>query len=184
MRRPSRSTRLTCTRHPRADGIADAGALAAQLLARLVEAEVFAAELGDVDQPLDVHGVERDEQAEAGGRRDHTAELLTQMLAHVLALEPGFHVAAGFVSAAFVGAAMQAGGLPGHQLGADLFRLFTRDLHLRGFALLDPLRELGMGLARRRQGRQVVPRLAQDGLDHTVHQQVRVTRRIGLVKWV
>ena len=41
--------------HARADGIADAGALAAQFLARLVELEVLAAELGDVDQAFDVH---------------------------------------------------------------------------------------------------------------------------------
>ena len=41
--------------HPRADGIADAGALAAQFLPRLVELEVFAAQLGDVHQALDVH---------------------------------------------------------------------------------------------------------------------------------
>ena len=42
----------------RADDVAQARALAAQLLAHLVEAEVLAAELGDVDQPFDVEAVE------------------------------------------------------------------------------------------------------------------------------
>jgi hypothetical protein len=43
----------------------------------------------------------------------HAAILLAQMLAHVFAFEPGFHVAAGLVSAALVGTAMQACSLPG-----------------------------------------------------------------------
>ncbi|MCY1370899.1 hypothetical protein D9M69_580160 [compost metagenome] len=118
--------------HPRADGVADAGALAAQLLAHLVELEVFAAKLSDVDQALDVHRIERDEDAEGGGRGDHTAILLAEVLAHVLALEPGLDVAAGLVGAALVGAAMQAGGFPGQHFlaGRDgrLLRLVGRRL--------------------------------------------------------
>ena len=65
----------------------------------------------------------RDEQAKAGDGADHAVELFTQILAHVLAFEPSFHVAAGFVGAALVGAAMQASGLPGHDFfgGGDGF---------------------------------------------------------------
>ncbi|RYF68279.1 MAG: S1 RNA-binding domain-containing protein, partial [Comamonadaceae bacterium] len=44
--------------NPRADGVADAGALAAQLLAHFVELEVLATQLGDVHQAFDVHRVE------------------------------------------------------------------------------------------------------------------------------
>jgi hypothetical protein len=60
----------------RAYAIAYARALAAQFLACLVEAEILAAKLGDVHQPLDVQGVERDEDAKARDRADHAAELL------------------------------------------------------------------------------------------------------------
>jgi hypothetical protein len=38
---------------------------------------------------------------------DHAAVFFAQMLAHVFAFEPGFHIATGFISAAFIGAAMQ-----------------------------------------------------------------------------
>src|SRR6218665_352572 len=74
--------------HPRTNRIADAGALAAQFLARLVELEVLAPQFGDVHQALHIHRVERHEDAEAGDRADHAAVFLAQMLAHVLALEP------------------------------------------------------------------------------------------------
>ena len=116
--RPSRSTRLTCTRTRAADDVAHAGALAAQLLAHLVEAVVLAAELGDVHQAFDVQAVERDEQAEARDRADRAAELLAEVLAHVAALEPGLDVARGLVGAALVGAAVRAGGLPLLELAA------------------------------------------------------------------
>src|SRR5690606_8570931 len=69
---------------PVADRVADAGALAAQLLARLVVAEVLAAQLGDVQQPAHVQRIERDENAEAGDGADDAAVLLAQVLAHVL----------------------------------------------------------------------------------------------------
>ena len=60
----------------RTQGIADAGAFAAQLLAQFVVAEVVAAQLGDVHQPFDVEVFERDEQAKAGDGADHAAEHL------------------------------------------------------------------------------------------------------------
>src|SRR6218665_965345 len=64
---------------PCANRIADAGALAAQFLARLVELEVLAPQFGDVHQALHIHRVERHEDAEAGDRADHAAVFLAQM---------------------------------------------------------------------------------------------------------
>ena len=107
--------------HPGADGVANAGALTAQLLSHLVELEVFTAQLGHMDQPLHIHGIQGDEDAKAGGRRDHAREFLTQMLAHVLAFEPCLDIPAGLIGAAFIGTAMQAGGLPAQQLLATFF---------------------------------------------------------------
>ena len=49
----------------RTNGVAHTRALAAQLLARLVKAEVLATQFGDVYQSLDIHGVQRDENPEA-----------------------------------------------------------------------------------------------------------------------
>src|SRR6218665_1546622 len=107
--------------HPRpcANRIADAGALAAQFLARLVELEVLAPQFGDVHQALHIHRVERHEDTEVGDRADHAAVFLAQMLAHVLALEPSLDIAAGLVGPAFVGAAMQARSLPGQASAAE-----------------------------------------------------------------
>ncbi len=56
--------------------MADAGAFATQLLARLVVAEILAAQLGDVHQPLDVQVFQRHEQAKAGHGADHATKLL------------------------------------------------------------------------------------------------------------
>ena len=137
---------------PRADGVANARALAAQFLARLVETEVFAAEFGDVDQPFDVHRVERDKDAKAGRRRDDAAELFAQMLAHVLAFKPGLDVAAGFVGTPFVGTAVQPGRLPGELVGAGFFRLLLRVFDTGG----QPFGQLCFGFTRRWQGRQLV----------------------------
>ena len=109
----------------------------------LVEAEVLAAELGDVHQALDVQAVERDEEAEAGDRADRAAVLLAEVLAHVAALEPGLDVARGLVGAALVGAAMRAGDLPGLELAAG------RERRQRRRARLGVLRALGrLGEAR------------------------------------
>ena len=98
--------------HARAHGVADAGALAAQFLARFVEAVVLAAEFGDVHQALDIQRVQRHEEAEARHRAHRAGEFLAQVLAHVAALEPGLDVAAGLVGAALVGAAVRAHRLP------------------------------------------------------------------------
>src|SRR6218665_1335023 len=116
--------------HPRANRIADAGALAAPFLARLVELEVLAPQFGDVHQALHIHRVERHEDAEAGDRAVHAAVFLAQMLAHVLALEPSLDIAAGLVGPAFVGAAMQARSLPGQASATE--RLLARLAARRG----------------------------------------------------
>jgi hypothetical protein len=96
--------------------------------------------------------------------------LLAQMLAHVLALEPGLHVAAGLVGAALVGAAVQAGGLPGLGLGRRRARLCRPGwAHTRGQALGQ------LGCASPGVGSwAAVLGAGQDGLDHAVHQQVGV----------
>src|SRR6218665_63329 len=110
--------------HPCANRIADAGALAAQFLARLVELEVLAPQFGDVHQALHIHRVERHEDTEAGDRVDQAVVFLGQMLGHVLALEPSLDIAAGLVGPAFVGAAMQARSLPGQARATE--RLLAR----------------------------------------------------------
>ena len=109
--------------HPCADGVTNTSPLATQLLPRFVKAEILATQLGDVDQAFHIHRVQRDKNAKASGRCDHAAELFTQMLAHVFALEPGLYVAAGLISAALVGTAVQAGSLPGELVSSRLFRL-------------------------------------------------------------
>ena len=120
--------------------------------------------------------------------RDHAAVFLAEVLAHVLALEPGLDVAAGLVGAALVGAAMQAGGFPGlHFLAsarrwpsaAWLVGAFTREAsRLASLACASP----GVGSI----GNWYL-RLAQDRLDHAMHQQVGIAPdragevRVGLV---
>ncbi len=70
---------------------------------------------------------------------------------------------------------MQAGGLPGELVGAELAgaRLCRRGP--TGCTLVQPLGQFGMGLAWRRQFGQLVAPLGQHGLDHAVHQQIGVT---------
>ena len=133
--------------NPGAYRITHAAALAAQFLPRLVKTEILAAEFGDMHQSLDVHRVQRDENTKAGGRGDHAAKLLAQMLAHVFAFKPGLDIAAGLVGAPLVGAAMQAGGLPRQLVNTGFFRLLRRVLDPRG----EPLRQFRFSLTRRRQ---------------------------------
>ena len=135
-------------------------------------------------QPFDVHLVERHEDAERRGRSDHAAVFLAQVLAHVAALEPGFHIAAGLVRAALVGAAMQTCGFPRFELAARRHRqrLDLRVLH----ATSQSLDQLVVGLALLRQRRQLVLGVAQNRLDHAVHEQVGIATdrarevRVGL----
>lgn len=115
IRRPSKSTRLTYL-HTGTECIPDARALATQFLPRLVELEVLATQLGDVNQSLNIHGIERDEQAETRDRRHHTTVLLAQVLTHVFAFQPGFHVPAGLIGTPLVGTAVQACRLPLQQV--------------------------------------------------------------------
>ena len=65
----SRSTRATFTRTRPASWNVAAAALADERVARRVEVEVVAAELGDVHEAVDVEAVERHEEAEARRRR-------------------------------------------------------------------------------------------------------------------
>ena len=110
--------------HASTDGIANAGALASELLAGFIKAEVFAAKLGDVNQAFNVHRVEGDKNAKTCRCSHHAAKFLAEMLTHVFAFEPGFYVTAGLVGSAFVGTAMQTGSLPCQLIGRRLFRFF------------------------------------------------------------
>src|SRR5690606_18644980 len=149
------------------DGIGEtvalAGTLAAQLVTRLVVLEIFPAQLGDVDHPLDEQGVERDEHAERRHAGDAARELLPDALAHVLALEPGLDVARGLVGTALVLRAGQADRFPGL-----------------------PLRLVGLGSAPL-PARQPIALALDQRLDHPMVQQVRIApdrrseMRIGLV---
>src|SRR5688572_15526366 len=78
--------------HAIGEAIALLGAVAEQHVARRVELEVVAAELGDVHQAVDEVLVERDEEAERGDAGDSAAEGLADVVAHVEALEPGLDV--------------------------------------------------------------------------------------------
>src|SRR6185312_3154293 len=85
---------------PRAEAPHDAAALAAQLVARGLVAEVVAAELVDMHEPVDVEAVESDEEAEARDTADRAVERLTDAVAHEVALEPRLDVARRVVGAA------------------------------------------------------------------------------------
>ena len=163
--------------HPRTNGVTDTGSLAAQLLSQFVKAEIFAAQLGDVHQAFHVQGIQGHENAEAGRSRHHATIFFPQMLAHVFALEPSFHITAGFVGAALIGAAMQTSGLPGLLIGCR--HAHARRVGVRrtfgGLVLFKPLGQLGMGFAGHGQVGQLVLAPQQDRLDHPVHQQIGVT---------
>ena len=86
-------------RHAVGEAVALAGALAEELVARGVELEVVAAELGDVHQAVDEVVVERDEKAERHDAGDAAREGAADVVAHVVALEPVLDVAARVVGA-------------------------------------------------------------------------------------
>jgi hypothetical protein len=117
---------------------------------------------------------------------DHAGVLLAEVVAHVLALQPGLDVAAGFVGARSLAlqcrpAASQACSSRGE--AAILASASASAGDPRG----EPARQLLVRLAGRGQHRQLVALLGQDRLDHAVHQQVRVAPdragevRVGLV---
>ena len=108
--------------HPRANGISDTGAFAAQLLTRFVKAVVLATKFGDVHQAFHVHRIQGDKNTKRCGGSDHARKLLAQVFAHVLALEPSLYISAGFVRSALIGAAMQTRCLPRQQFSAHFFR--------------------------------------------------------------
>ncbi len=81
-------------------------------MAGLVVVEVIAAEVGDVQQPLDEDVVERHEETERHHRRHAANELLADAVLHEVALEEGDHVAGGVVGAALGHRAVQADLLP------------------------------------------------------------------------
>ena len=125
-------------------------------------------------QSFNIHGIQRDENTKTCDGADHTAKLLPQVFSHVLALEPCFHVAAGLVSTALVGAAVHASGLPCLGFDAQLLRFLARFGHARCKSLFEPSRQLGMGFSRCRKYRQLVLGLGQDCLDDAMHKQVRI----------
>ena len=96
------------------------------------------------------------------------------MLLHVLALQPGFHVPTGFVGAAFIGTAVQTSRLPWRAFNRLLVASRARLRFGRCGLLAQAPHQLGVRLARERQGRQLVFGLIQDGFDDTVRQQIRV----------
>jgi hypothetical protein len=153
--------------HARADRVADAGALAAQFLAHLVEAEVLAAELGDVHQPVDIERVERDEEPEARDRADRAGEFLAEALAHEAALQPRLDVTRGLVGAALVGAAVVARADPVLHLVRGGLRRRRAELAHRHAAAAAVAIAVGQRL-------QVIALACEDALDHAVHEQVGI----------
>src|SRR5206468_4481427 len=67
-------------------------ALADQRMAWGVEVKIVAAELGAVDEPVDVESVERHEYSEARDAADRSGEYVADAVFHVVALEPLKHV--------------------------------------------------------------------------------------------
>ena len=164
--------------HPGADGITNAGSFTAKFLAHFVELKVFATQLGHMDQALDIHRVQRDEDTEARGSGDHPREFFAQMVSHVFAFEPRLDIAAGLIGAALVGAAMQTCRFPTLQLLPPFFGghlLFGRQGFGRFNATGQTLGQLAVGLSRRGQGWQLIALFPQNGLDNPMHQQIGVT---------
>ena len=61
--------------------------------------EVIASELGDVDEAVDIEIVERHEDTEARDAADRSAERLSDLVLHEVALEPILDIARRFVRA-------------------------------------------------------------------------------------
>ena len=158
--------------YPGTNLVAYAGALTAQFLACFIKAEIVAAEFGDMHQTFDIECIERDKDAKGRGGGDGAGVFLAQMVAHELALEPGFHIAAGFVSAALVSAAMQASGFPGLYGGRGGFAAWL--LLWLHYARCQAFGHLGFRFARCWQVGQFVACALQFSLDDAVHQQVWV----------
>ena len=78
-----------------------AAALAVHRVVHGVEVEIVAAELGDVDQAVDVEPVQRHEQAEVRDAADGAVEGFADAVLHVVALEPVLDVARRVVGAPF-----------------------------------------------------------------------------------
>jgi aspartate ammonia-lyase len=95
-----------------AQAIAESGAFAAQFVGGLVVLKIFAAQLRDVHQALDVQLVEHHEEPEGHHRADGAREDLANALAHVVALEPGLDIAGRLVRAPLVGRAQHSQLLP------------------------------------------------------------------------
>src|SRR6202022_1650471 len=79
--------------HAIGQAIANAGALAAQLVLDLVVLEVVGAEFGNWQEPFDEKRIELHEDPERRDAAHHPAVLLAELVAHEIALEPGFDIA-------------------------------------------------------------------------------------------
>ena len=76
-------------------------ALSAQPMSNRIEVEVVGPQCADVNETLDEHVIEGDEDSEGGDTGDGRVELLAQLLEHELALEPRDRVARRVIGAAF-----------------------------------------------------------------------------------
>ena len=94
--------------HRIAEGIAKAAALATQALRRRVIDIVVGAEMADVHQAFDEDVAELDKDAKSGDGTDDAGVVLTDVGAHILALQPGHDVAGRLVGASFGHRAMFA----------------------------------------------------------------------------
>src|SRR5450830_1698494 len=102
-------------RHAVGQLIANAGALAAQLMARFVVLEVISTQLGDMHHAFDIQGIELHEDTERRHTGNGAGEFFAELVADEVALEPCFDVARSFVSAALVGRTVHAQGFPDRQ---------------------------------------------------------------------
>ena len=98
----------------------EAAPLADERVPACIEMEIVAAELGDVDEAVDVEAIERHEQAEARDAADRAVEILAYLVLHEVALEPVGDVARGLVGAALGHRRVDAQLLPGHSGGLVL----------------------------------------------------------------
>src|SRR5688500_16198766 len=81
--------------HPHAvtQAVAVLDPLTHQLMLPRIEMKVIAPEIRDMHEPFDIHVVQRDEYAECRDAADAAVERFADLVLHVVALEPGGHIA-------------------------------------------------------------------------------------------
>ncbi|MNS73432.1 hypothetical protein D3C72_1068740 [compost metagenome] len=135
-------------------------------------------------QPFDIEFVELYEDAERGNRADRAGEVAAELVAHEVALQPGFHVTRGLVGPALVRRAVQAQLVPDRLIalgpGGRVLRLLLGVGRIHAARLgRDGRVQFGA-----RRERRLILGVRQHGLDRAVHEQVGIAadraREVGI----